>query len=157
MNIDNNNNASLRSIHLKPLNLVDLMRNGGRRGGGGGGDATAEQMDAADGQQEDPLAAACKCMLCDDETHDLRPTSPHTLSAKTKEFLKHLLERHRLVIADVERIGHLAKYVMYWRQRLLLDQPQATLDDVCFRINTNTGKNDDQSKSIDLLSLQSVN
>ena len=69
------------------------------------------------------------CMLCDESLD---------VSKETKSYLSHLLITHFLVISDVDKIGDLERYAKYWRARLEV----VKIEDICFKINTNTGKND---------------
>jgi hypothetical protein len=82
--------------------------------------------------QEDVHANATQptqCLLCEENVD---------IGKDGKLYLSHLLTVHHLLIADAEKIGDLQRYVDYWRGRL----KTITLDDICFKINTNTGKED---------------
>jgi hypothetical protein len=70
------------------------------------------------------------CLLCE-ESIECRENN-------SKSYLTHLLTVHHLLITDVDKIGDFGRYVTYWRDRL----KAVTLDDVCFKINTNTDQND---------------
>jgi hypothetical protein len=90
------------------------------------------------------------CFLCDEKFK--------TTNENNKDYLAHILVAHKIVIADVKQIGdfkrHTPKsfmytlalvfvnaylfphesYIKYWRERLQVGR----LDDVCFRITTNS-------------------
>ncbi|KAJ8245662.1 hypothetical protein GJAV_G00273120 [Gymnothorax javanicus] len=64
------------------------------------------------------------CVLC-----------PHTASLSEREsFLRHLVQQHKLVIADVKLIADFTRYILYWRKRLT-EQP---ITDFCSVIKTNS-------------------
>ncbi|KAG5830747.1 hypothetical protein ANANG_G00313880 [Anguilla anguilla] len=67
---------------------------------------------------------AVPCVLCSE-------SSP--LSEK-ESFLRHLVQQHKLVIADVKLIADFTRYVLYWRKRFT-EQP---ITDFCSVIKTNS-------------------
>ena len=71
-----------------------------------------------------------ECLLCSEKID---------ISTETKTYLNHLLTVHYLLISDAEKIGDLEQYINYWRERL---KTNLALDDICFKIKTNTGKHD---------------
>ncbi|KAM8862087.1 zinc finger protein 277 isoform 1-T1 [Synchiropus picturatus] len=78
-----------------------------------------------------PSSELLVCLFCTESTR---------LDMKD-ELLKHLLQEHKLVIADVKLIANLPKYLLYWKGRLL-EQP---VTDFCSVIKTNsTGPADKQ-------------
>lgn len=81
---DNNNNLS-KNFHLKPMNLTDLFKNG----------KLNEKL-------TDNLF---ECLLCDQR---------YDVINFQKAYLTHLLELHKLVIADVEQIGDFKKQEIFY-------------------------------------------
>ncbi|KAJ8249787.1 hypothetical protein COCON_G00230030 [Conger conger] len=67
---------------------------------------------------------AVPCVLCS-ESH---PPS------QTESYLRHLVQQHKLVIADVKLIADFSRYILYWRKRLT-EQP---ITDFCSVIQTNS-------------------
>ncbi|KAI0221927.1 hypothetical protein LSAT2_026809 [Lamellibrachia satsuma] len=53
-------------------------------------------------------------------------------------LLRHLLQQHKLVIADVKLVANFKKYIDYWRQRF----KDAPVTDFCSVIKTNTKHSD---------------
>lgn len=69
-------------------------------------------------------SAPLACLFC-----------PESVPSTQKDvLLKHLLLRHKLVIADVKLIADLAQYLLYWKGRFL-EQP---VEDFCSVIKTNS-------------------
>ncbi|XP_065896577.1 zinc finger protein 277-like isoform X3 [Dysidea avara] len=66
----------------------------------------------------------CACEFCGDDAH--------------QQFLKHILEQHKMVISNVQQISNLKCYAQYWRLRL----SQVTLTDVAVVIKTNSKPTD---------------
>ncbi|XP_077425037.1 zinc finger protein 277 isoform X2 [Vanacampus margaritifer] len=69
-------------------------------------------------------AETLPCLFCS-ESHPV---------PQKDNLLKHLLLRHKLVIADVKLIADLPKYLLYWKGRFL-EQP---VSDFCSEIQTNS-------------------
>lgn len=124
-NFDNFKNR----LNTKPLNLLDVMKK----------------------ISTGPEISRYECLVCD-KSFDLASTD-------IKVYLTHLLTQHQLVISDADQIGHFQKfshfslnlksifklnckscsrYIKYWKDRLA----SLKIEDICFKINTNTGKND---------------
>ena len=101
--------------HLKPLNLNEL---------------NAFKLNSLKKHQE-LTGQSIDCILC-----EIKFNLNTELEEKT--YLAHLIATHRVVIADVNLIGDLKKYLSYWKERLKVIK----LEDVCFTISTNTGQND---------------
>jgi hypothetical protein len=70
-----------------------------------------------------------ECLLCEERLE---------IEKDSKPYLTHLLTMHRLLITEVDKIGDIQRYIEYWRERLKV----ITLDDICFKINTNSDKRD---------------
>lgn len=71
-----------------------------------------------------PSSAPLTCLFCPESVP----------SAQKDVLLKHLLLRHKLVVADVKLIADLAQYLLYWKGRFL-EQP---VEDFCSVIKTNS-------------------
>jgi hypothetical protein len=71
------------------------------------------------------------CILCD-EIFNLSNNNEEKL------FLTHLIVSHKIVIANANLIGDLAKYSVYWKEKL----KKVKLQDIFFIIKTNCGIND---------------
>ena len=56
------------------------------------------------------LEKPCPCLLCDEQTFKI--------PSEQNELLTHLLEVHRLVIADVNLISDMPAYIQYWKDKL---------------------------------------
>ncbi len=82
-------------------------------------------------QQFEANQCAVECILC-----DLKFSINSEVDEKS--YLAHLIEAHRVVIADVHLIGDLKRHMAYWKERF----KSIKLEEVCFTISTNTGKND---------------
>ncbi|CAH1783503.1 unnamed protein product, partial [Owenia fusiformis] len=71
-----------------------------------------------------------RCLMCEDTFN---------LDTHHDTFLKHLVEKHKLVIADVKLIADFKRYINYWRGRFSL---QDDLKEFCTIIRTNTQEKD---------------
>jgi len=73
------------------------------------------------------------CLLC-------KETYPAVRNKGEKSpLLAHLLQQHKIVIADVDKIADFNKYIKYWRERF------SSMDDItqyCVVINSNAGSED---------------
>ncbi|XP_064633183.1 zinc finger protein 277-like isoform X2 [Lineus longissimus] len=70
-----------------------------------------------------------KCLFCEEE---------FDYQKNRNDILKHFLEVHKFVIADVKIIAEFKQYVDYWRERFT----QNTITEFCSVINTNTRPED---------------
>ncbi|XP_074645337.1 zinc finger protein 277-like [Tubulanus polymorphus] len=72
----------------------------------------------------------CECLLCD---------AAYSADDKHRnDLLKHFLESHKLVIAEVPMIADFVSYIAYWKERLKCTQ----LEEICSVIKSNCGAND---------------
>ncbi|CAF0704556.1 unnamed protein product [Brachionus calyciflorus] len=105
----NKNDLSLsKNLSTKPLNLIDWMK-----------------------KKSEDTKVMIQCLLCNQDFDIFSNTD-------LKIYLAHLLKTHKLVISDVDHIGHFQKYNNYWKDRF----KEGTIEDFCFKINTNSGQND---------------
>ncbi|XP_067934117.1 zinc finger protein 277-like isoform X2 [Watersipora subatra] len=78
---------------------------------------------------EDPdRAQVGPCLLCREEFN--------LSGSNSQDLFKHLLESHKLVIADADRIANLQSYIEYWRPRL----KKLPLESVCVKMEDMTAE-----------------
>ncbi|RNA31813.1 zinc finger protein 277-like [Brachionus plicatilis] len=97
-----------KNVCTKPLNLIDRIK-----------------------KKAENHEVIVVCLRCDQEFNVQDIDSQ-------KNYLSHLLKEHRMVISDVDHIGHFQKYNQYWKERF----SQRNIDDFCFKINTNSAQDD---------------
>ncbi|KAL4226433.1 hypothetical protein ACF0H5_014416 [Mactra antiquata] len=81
-----------------------------------------DRMDLYDERQRSPRRSV-PCMLCDNVFDTVE-----TLN----DYLKHLLEEHRFVIADVKLVANFRGYCMYWKERF----KQQHVKEFCSEVQT---------------------
>ncbi|XP_015124500.1 zinc finger protein 277 isoform X2 [Diachasma alloeum] len=82
----------------------------------------------------DGAPADTQCLLCN---------STFILPTNKEQFLKHLFERHRLIIGDVLKIASLRSYVNHWRVKF----SEATLTEFCTTLLMNCTPDGKPSKN----------
>lgn len=76
------------------------------------------------------------CLLCEERFPRLDEGSKHPL-------LAHLLQKHQIVIGDVDKIAYFHRYVEYWREKFMATND---LTQYCVVVNTNTKAEDQGPK-----------